>query len=95
MAIDRKAIEHVAELARLELSEEEKARLAEQLGSILEYIDQLKEVDTAGVEPTAQVSGLVDVWRSDEPRDWDEQELEAALGLGDREGRYIKVKKVL
>jgi len=93
--IDSKDIEHVAELARLDLSSEEKARYGKQLGAILEYIDQLKEVDTAGVEPTAQVSGLVDVWRSDEAHDWNREEVEVALNQGGRQGRYIKVKKVL
>lgn len=95
MPITRQEIEHVAALARLSLSEEEKASLADQLGSVLSYIDQLQAVDTSGVEPTAQVSGLTDVWRTDEARPWDEEELETALGQGDRDGRYIKVKKVL
>ena len=93
--IKREELDHVAELARLELTEDEKERFGLQLGKILDYIGQLKDVDTAGVEPTAQVSGLVDVWRADESHDWDQEEVEAALDQGDREGSYVKVKKVL
>lgn len=95
MSISRESIDHVAELAHLQLSEAEKERFSEQLGAVLEYVDQLKEVDTIGVEATAQVSGLVDVWRSDEVRDWDRAEVLAALRQGEYEGGYVKVKKVL
>lgn len=58
-------INYVAELARLELSAEEKTRLGAQLGDILKYVDQLKEVDVAGVEPTAHSVPLVNVTRPD------------------------------
>lgn len=95
MSISRQDIDHVAELAHLELSEAEKERFSEQLGSVLEYVDSLKEVDTTGVEPTAQVSGLVDVWRSDEVSDWERDEVLSALRQGEYEGGYVKVKKVL
>lgn len=47
------------------------------------------------MEITAQVSGLSDVCRADEIKPWDEDEREAALNQGEREGGYIKVKKVL
>ncbi len=95
MKIDRAEIDHIAQLAKLELSEEEKQELSRQLGDILSYVDQLKAVDTSGVEITAQVSGLSDVSRPDEIKPWDEDEREAALSQGEREGGYIKVKKVL
>ncbi len=95
MSITRKEIEHIAELARLELSEEEKDRFSRQLGSILEYISQLNEVDTKNVEGAAQVSGLVDVWRPDEVKEWDKREVENALRQGELEGGQLKVKRVL
>ena len=95
MSISRKDIDHVAELANLQLSETEKNNFSEQIGAVLEYINLLQEVDTANVEPTAQVSGLIDVLRSDEVSDWDRDEVEAALNQGEREGSYVKVKKVL
>ncbi|OGY45700.1 MAG: asparaginyl/glutamyl-tRNA amidotransferase subunit C [Candidatus Buchananbacteria bacterium RIFCSPHIGHO2_01_FULL_39_8] len=66
MKLTKKEVEHIAYLARLGLTEEEKGKFAEQLSSILDYVEQLKEVDTKGVEPTAQVTGLESVLRPDE-----------------------------
>ena len=72
--ITRQDVEHVARLARLQLSEAELDRMAEQLGAILAYIDVLRELDTDGVEPTSHAVPLVNVMRDDEvvppfPRD--------------------------
>ena len=64
--IDDQAVEHVARLARLALSDAEKARMREQLAKILQYIDKLKELDVAGVEPTSHAVPLVNVMRDDE-----------------------------
>ena len=47
--IEIKDVEHVAKLARLELSEEEKIKFSKQLGDILKYVEQMNEVDTTGV----------------------------------------------
>ena len=58
-------VEHIAQLARLGLTEAEKKKFAVQISSILDYVNQLKEVDTSGVEPTAQVTGLENVLRPD------------------------------
>jgi len=60
-----KQVEHVANLARLRFDEEEKKRLAEQLGSILEYIDQLNKLDTTDVEPTSHAIPVKNVVRED------------------------------
>lgn len=60
---------HIAKLARLTLTDEEQARLPDQLGAILGYIDQLREVDTNGVAATAQVTGTTNVLRQDKLRD--------------------------
>jgi len=95
MAITREEIMHVAELSRLSLSEAEIKKYREELASILGYIEQLKEVDTKKVEPTAQVSGLTDIWRADEVKEWAEDEVDAALAQGKTEGGQIKVKRVL
>jgi len=61
-------VRYVAHLARLKLSPEEERQLGAQLGHILGYIEQLKEVDVSGVEPTAHPFPLVNVTRPDEPR---------------------------
>jgi aspartyl-tRNA(Asn)/glutamyl-tRNA(Gln) amidotransferase subunit C len=58
-------VEYIAKLARLNLNDAEKDKFARQLSDVLEYVELLKEVDTDGVEPTAQVTGLVSVTRGD------------------------------
>jgi len=95
--LTKEEVKKVATLARLELSEEEIEVLTPQLANILGFIDQLKEVDTTDVLPTAQVTGLSDVWRADEYEDWDKSEVAAALAQSPAglEGNQIKVKKVL
>lgn len=59
-------VRHLAQLSNLQLSDEEIQNLQVDLGNILTYIDQLSELDTTGVEPTYQVTGLENVWRDDE-----------------------------
>lgn len=61
-------VEHVARLARLDLGPEEKERMRGQLDAILGYVEQLRRVDTTGIEPTAHVLPLVNVFREDEVR---------------------------
>ena len=56
MKVTEKDVTHVAELANLELTVDERARMLRDLNSILEYVDRLGELDTANVEPMAQVS---------------------------------------
>jgi aspartyl-tRNA(Asn)/glutamyl-tRNA(Gln) amidotransferase subunit C len=61
-------IDHVANLARLALTPEEKATFAAQLGDVLAYIEQLKAVDVTGIEPTAHAFPLYNVWADDVPQ---------------------------
>ncbi len=65
MAVTLKDVEHVALLAQLSFSEEEKARLTAQLNQILEYMEQLNSLDTADVEPLSHVIELSNVFRTD------------------------------
>ena len=58
-------VRHIAKLARLKLSDEEVARYATEMTKILDYIDILQTVDTTGVEPTEQVTGLTNSLRAD------------------------------
>jgi aspartyl-tRNA(Asn)/glutamyl-tRNA(Gln) amidotransferase subunit C len=58
-------VEHVAKLARLGLSEEEKALFARQLSAILDYADNLKKLDTGNVPPTSHAVVLSNVYRED------------------------------
>ena len=96
MKLEKKDIEHIAKLARLELSEEEFDKFGGQLSDVLGYIDQLQEVDTSQVEPTAQVTGLLNGFREDKVVEWDKDEREAALKEApELEDHQVKVKRVL
>ncbi len=61
-------IDYVAQLARIALTDDEKASFAKQLGHVLHYMEKLREVDVAGVEPMAHAFDLANVWQADEPR---------------------------
>lgn len=68
MTLSRQEVEHVALLARLALSEEEKNHFAQQLSSILGYVDKLQELDTTQVPPLVNILPLTNVLRADESR---------------------------
>ncbi len=61
-------IDHIAKLARVALTPEEKATFAVQLGSVLHHIEQLAKVDVAGVEPSAHAFAVHNVWQEDVAR---------------------------
>jgi aspartyl-tRNA(Asn)/glutamyl-tRNA(Gln) amidotransferase subunit C len=67
MQLTHDEVRHVAELAKLRLSDEEVARYADQLSAILEYAQMLQQVDTSGVPPTPYVLPLENVMRADLP----------------------------
>ena len=60
-------IDYIAHLARIHLTDEEKAQYAAQLGDILDYFKKLDAVDVSDVEPTAHASPVYNVWREDVP----------------------------
>ena len=66
MALTLAEVEHIAELAKLRLSDEEKARFREQLSAILDYAEILNRLDTSAIPPTATVLPLRTVLRPDE-----------------------------
>ena len=68
MAITRGQVLHVAKLAELDLTEEEVARLQEQLSAILEAVGKVSELDLSDVPPTSHPLAVVNVFRLDEPR---------------------------
>ena len=65
MSITPSIVEHVARLARLELSDDERARLVAELGAILDHLAKLNELSTDGVEPTSHVIPMTNVFRDD------------------------------
>ena len=99
-----KDVSYVAELAHLELTEDERTRMLKDLNSILGYIDNLNELDTANVEPMAQVasrfgeggepSGFTYAIRADEPRPSLPHE-EALRNAPASDGVFFKVPKVI
>ncbi|MBP9732324.1 MAG: Asp-tRNA(Asn)/Glu-tRNA(Gln) amidotransferase subunit GatC [Candidatus Magasanikbacteria bacterium] len=73
MSLTREDIKGIANLARLSLTPEEEIRYAEELSVVLSYIDTLNEVETDGVEPTTQITGLEDVMRDDVAKNSDDE----------------------
>lgn len=92
--ITLKEVEHVARLARLDLSEPEKERMRSQLDAILTYIDKLRQLNTEGVEPTSHAIPMVNVMREDEVRPC----LPAGEMLAnapEREREFFRVPKII
>ena len=88
-----KDVEHVAKLARLELTEDEKVLYTKQLGDVLKYVDQMNEVDTSNVKPMTQVIDFVNVTREDVPV----QEISKEVLMSnapDEENGFFKVPKI-
>jgi len=63
--ISKEQIEHIAKLARMKLTEKEEEKFANDLSSILNYIDKLNKVDTENIKPIQQITGLDNITRSD------------------------------
>lgn len=68
MKLTVEEIEHVANLARLDLTPEEKEKMIIDLAEIIDFADKLSEVDTEGIEPTAHILDMNNVFRKDEVR---------------------------
>jgi len=92
--ISKKDVEHVARLSRLALDEAEIERMREQLSGILAYIDTLRALDTAGVEPTSHAVPMVNVMRPDENRPCLPQD-EALANAPERSGDYVRVPRII
>lgn len=92
--IDEAEVRHVARLARLKLTDEEVGLFTQQLGSMLEYFQQLSELDVDDVEPLAHPLPLRDVLRGDDPHTPYDPE-QALSNAPQREGTFFKVPAVL
>lgn len=66
MSVTREDVRHVAQLARLDFSEEQEAQMADELSQILGYVEKLDELDTSGVPPMSHVLTATNVFRGDE-----------------------------
>lgn len=94
MSLSKKEIDHLANLARLNLSDKEKGNLTEDLNKILSYVDQLNEVDVEGVEPLVSVIEKDTVLREDVARPSLSQK-DALKNAPEKNSDYFKVPKVL
>ncbi|YAF98202.1 MAG: Asp-tRNA(Asn)/Glu-tRNA(Gln) amidotransferase subunit GatC [Nodularia sp. CChRGM 3473] len=92
--IDREQVRKVALLARLELTPEEEEQFTTQLGSILDYIEQLNAVDVSDVPPTTRAIDVSNVTREDKLQPYPERE--AILNSApEQENEFFKVPKIL
>jgi aspartyl-tRNA(Asn)/glutamyl-tRNA(Gln) amidotransferase subunit C len=85
----------LARLARLTITEEEIEKYRRELSEILQYVEQLSQVDVTGLEPTTQVTGLKNVTREDEVVDYGASPDDLLRIVPDTEGRHIKVKRMI
>lgn len=94
MSVDDKTVQHVAALARLALSADERQRLQGQMSAILEHINVISEADTSKVPATAHILPLDNVMRADQAQSWpDTHELVERAPA--HEASYIRVRAVL
>lgn len=94
MSITLKQVEHVAELARLDLTDEEKNQFTEQLNAILKYAEQLNQLNTDDVQPTTHVMQITNVMREDVVRpSWPIEKVMA--NAPDHEDGHFKVPAIL
>lgn len=94
MKLTKKEVEHIAELARLKLSDEDATKYSRQLSAILEYVEKLQSVDTTNVEPTSQVTGLTNIMREDKIIESGIAD-ELVKCAPEHDGGFIKVPKIL
>ena len=87
-------VRRIAALANIGLDEAEIQQMAGELDQIVGFVEQLKSVDTTGVAPTDQVTGLVDVWRPDVVKNEYTRE-ELLANAPDQQDGFFKVKRVL
>jgi len=94
MKISKEEVEHVALLARLRFSEDEKERFTTQMNSILEYMGKLGQLDTSKVTPTFHAVARTNVFRQDEVRPSLPQKLSLS-NAPDGDGRFFRVPKII
>ncbi|MBI2426602.1 MAG: Asp-tRNA(Asn)/Glu-tRNA(Gln) amidotransferase subunit GatC [Candidatus Kerfeldbacteria bacterium] len=94
MKLSKEQVQHIARLARIQLTEKEVEKYSKELSAVLDYIDQLNTVDTNGVSVTRQATGLTNITRRDEvaASDLRDELLKAAPSS---DGETVNVKAIL
>lgn len=96
MELKQEDIQKIADLAHLEISDEENKQYQKELSEVLNYMETLNEVEVEGIEPTAQVSQQTNVFREDRAKDWNKEEKENTLKQSSKykEGK-INIDKII
>ena len=92
--IDRDEVRKVAHLARLDLNTEEESQFTTQLGDILDYFQQLSELDVTNVEPTTRAIDVSNITRTDTLEAYEGREV-ILSGAPDQEGDFFKVPQIM
>ena len=93
MKISPQEVEKIGKLAKITLSKEEVKKMSKDLTAVLDYVEKLDEVNTDKVEPTNQVTGLLNIRRKDKV-DYDFEQSDMLESAPEVEGDLIKVKKI-
>jgi aspartyl-tRNA(Asn)/glutamyl-tRNA(Gln) amidotransferase subunit C len=93
--LQREDILKLAHLARLDLTDDEITEFTSELSEILQYVEQLQSVDVSGLQPTNQVTGLVNVTREDEIVDYGYEPKDLLKNVPSVKDDLIKVKRIL
>lgn len=88
-------VKKLALLSRISISDKKAKQLSGQLANILDYVSVLNDIDTSGLEPTSQVTGLTNVERKDTETDYGTNREQLLANTPYKEKGYIKVKRVL
>ncbi|MBE9221725.1 Asp-tRNA(Asn)/Glu-tRNA(Gln) amidotransferase subunit GatC [Cyanobacterium stanieri LEGE 03274] len=94
MSISQEEVKKVANLARLEISEQEEQEFGNQLNAILEYFDQLSELDTDEVEPTTRAIDVSNIMRSDAQTTYEDRE-SLLDNAPSRDDDFFRVPKIM
>jgi aspartyl-tRNA(Asn)/glutamyl-tRNA(Gln) amidotransferase subunit C len=93
--LNREDVLKLAQLARLDLSDEEVGEFSHELTDILRYVEQLGSVDVKGLKPTQQVTGLVNVMREDEVKGYGYKPAELLKNVPEVQDNQIKAKRMV
>jgi aspartyl-tRNA(Asn)/glutamyl-tRNA(Gln) amidotransferase subunit C len=93
--LSREDVLKLAQLARLDLSDEEVEEYGAELSEILQYVEKLQQVDVEGLKPTNQVSGLTNVMREDKIKDYGYKPLDLLKNVPVTKDNLIKAKRMI
>ncbi|MCM8818248.1 MAG: Asp-tRNA(Asn)/Glu-tRNA(Gln) amidotransferase subunit GatC [Candidatus Omnitrophica bacterium] len=92
--IEKKDVEYLSQLIRIELKEDEKESLVKEIGKIIEYISKLNEINTENIEPTYHVIPIKNVFREDIPENYISRE-KMLKNAPDKDNNFFKVPRII